>query len=323
MSFSTDVKQELVKDLSNDINCITSELAGFFISIGNIAQNDVFFTVELPIENEDLAKKYFTMIQKAFNINSEVILENFIGRKKYNHVLKITSPITSISIINQLKLLQDVQINYELYSNFDSICCRRAFLRGAFLAVGSVNDPHKGYHLEFIPPTVEQAKTLQAIMKKFDIDSKIIKRKNHNVVYLKEGSQIVDLLNIMGAHVALMNFENVRIVKEVRNNVNRLVNCETANLKKTISASVRQIQDIEYLKNTIGLDSLAPQLEIVANYRIAYPSATLKELGEMMTPPIGKSGINHRLKKISSFANQTRKLKGEVNYDNENDYFTT
>jgi hypothetical protein len=183
-----------------------------------------------------------------------------------------------------------------------------------FLGAGSVSDPEKGYHLELVTQDMEHAVQLKTVMQELEMEAKIVERKGHHVVYLKEGSQIVDLLNIIGAHNALMELENVRIVKEVRNNVNRLVNCETANLKKTVSAAVRQMQDIEYLKSTIGLSSLPKHLEEIAIYRLEYSSATLKELGELLDPPVGKSGVNHRLKKLSEIAEQVREERGgEIN----------
>ncbi len=191
-----------------------------------------------------------------------------------------------------------------------STCCKRAYLRGAFLGAGSVSDPEKGYHLEFVNPSIKHAEFLQEVMTTLEMEPKVVPRKNNYVLYLKEGTQIVDLLNIMGAHIALMELENVRIVKEVRNNVNRIVNCETANLKKTVSAAVRQMQDIEYVQNTIGISALPENLQQVATYRLEYPSSTLKELGELLNPPVGKSGVNHRLKKISEIAEQLRETRG-------------
>ena len=138
------------------------------------------------------------------------------------------------------------------------------------------------------------------------MDAKIIDRKNHFVVYLKEGSQIVDLLNVMEAHNALMEFENVRILKEVRNSVNRKVNCETANINKTVSAAVKQIEDIEFLASVVGLENLPQSLEEMARVRVEYPDAALKELGDLLTPPVGKSGVNHRLRKLGILANEYR-----------------
>ena len=165
-----------------------------------------------------------------------------------------------------------------------------------------MSDPNKSYHFEIVCHTHEQAKQLQSVMQSFDTDAKIVERKGHHVVYLKEGSQIVDMLNVMEAYVALMNLENVRILKEVRNTINRKVNCETANINKTVNAAVKQVEDIELIRERIGLDNLPENLREMALLRLEYPEATLKELGNYLEPPVGKSGVNHRLRKLSAIA---------------------
>ena len=144
------------------------------------------------------------------------------------------------------------------------------------------------------------------LMTSFSVDAKMIARKHHYVVYVKEGAQIVDLLNVMEAHVALMEFENVRIIKEMRNTINRKVNCEAANINKTVKAASRQVEDIQYIRDTVGLTTLAEGLEEIALLRLEYPEATLLELGQMLHPSVGKSGVNHRLKKLSSIADEIR-----------------
>ena len=185
-------------------------------------------------------------------------------------------------------------------------CCKRAYIRGAFLAAGSISDPEKSYHFEIVCRTMEQAKQLQDVINSFDMDAKIVERKKHFVVYLKEGSQIVDILNVMEAHIALMNLENVRILKEMRNSVNRKVNCETANISKTVNAAVKQLEDIVYVRDTIGFETLPDGLREIAELRLEYPEAPLKELGTYLNPPVGKSGVNHRLRKISTIAETER-----------------
>ena len=174
-----------------------------------------------------------------------------------------------------------------------------------------MSDPEKSYHLEFVCSIREQAGQLKDIIREFQIDAKSVRRKKYEVVYLKEGSGIVDLLNVMGAHVSLMNLENLRIVKEMRNSVNRKVNCETANLNKTVSAAVRQMEDIRYIEQRKGLQELSEGLEEIARLRLEHPDASLKELGDMLSPQVGKSGVNHRLRKLSLMAEQLRKGEEE------------
>jgi hypothetical protein len=192
-------------------------------------------------------------------------------------------------------------------------CCRRAFIRGAFLAAGSISDPEKFYHFEIACGSMAKARQLQGIIAAFDIDAKIVLRKKYYVVYIKEGSQIVDILGIMEASVALMELENIRILREMRGNVNRKVNCETANINKTVSAAVKQMEDIRYIRDTVGLKMLPENLQEMAQIRLERPEATLKELGEALEPPVGKSGVNHRLRKLSLIAEEIRGKDSSVN----------
>ena len=191
-------------------------------------------------------------------------------------------------------------------------CCKRAFVRGAFLSAGSISDPQKGYHFEIVCPSREISGQLQEIIHSFHIDAKIVLRKKSYVLYVKEGAQIVDMLAIMEANVALMDLENIRILKEMRNSVNRKVNCETANINKTVNAAVKQIEDIRLLEEKVGLESLNEGLEEIARLRLQYPEATLKELGLMLNPQVGKSGVNHRLRKLSLLADDLRENKEEL-----------
>ena len=187
----------------------------------------------------------------------------------------------------------------------------KGLIREAFLQSGSISDPEKFYHLEIVFTEYEDAVRIQRMMESFALDGKIVERKGHYVVYLKEGAQIADMLRIMEASLALMEFENIRIVKEMRNSINRQVNCEAANLGKTISAAVKQIEDIKYICSSVGLENLPAGLAETAKKRLEYPEAPLKELGELMDPPLGKSGVNHRLKKLSELAENLRGRKEE------------
>ena len=187
----------------------------------------------------------------------------------------------------------------------------KGLIRDAFLRSGSISDPEKFYHLEIVFVTLEEAEAIKKLLENFDLDAKIVERKGHYVVYLKEGAQIADMLRIMEAPLALMEFENIRIVKEMRNSINRQVNCEAANLGKTISAAVKQVEDIKFICSNVGLENLPESLAETARKRLEYPEATLKELGELMDPPLGKSGVNHRLKKLSELAADLKSHKEE------------
>lgn len=187
----------------------------------------------------------------------------------------------------------------------------KGLIREAFLQSGSISDPEKFYHLEIVFTEFEEALRIKQMMESFRLDGKIVERKGHYVVYLKEGAQIADMLRVMEAPLALMEFENIRIVKEMRNSINRQVNCEAANLGKTISAAVKQVEDIKFICSKVGLDNIPESLAKTAEIRLEYPEATLKELGELMEPPLGKSGVNHRLKRLSELAEDLRSHKEE------------
>ena len=187
----------------------------------------------------------------------------------------------------------------------------KGLIRDAFLQSGSISDPEKFYHLEIVFSEYNDAVQIKKLMESFSLGAKIAMRKGHHVVYLKEGAQIADMLRIMEAPLALMEFENIRILKEMRNSINRQVNCEAANLGKTISAAVKQLEDIKFISSKVGLDNLPESLAETARKRLEYPEATLKELGELMDPPLGKSGVNHRLKNLSAMAEDLRSHKEE------------
>ncbi len=275
MSFSGNVKEELFDHIGNGRHCRLAELAALVIMTDRVNVADGIDTVA--------------------------------GRKieKLSDILKL-NPYDE----DGRKALKIVK-NKGIYS-VDRIlisksCCKQAFIRGAFIAGGSVTNPEKGYHLEIVCDTKETAELMIDIIRDFDIDAKLTERKHFYVVYIKDGSMIVDLLNVMGAHASLMDMENVRILKEVRNRINRNVNCETANLNKTVNAAVKQIEDIKYIESKKGLKYLPDNLRRIAEIRMEEPELSLIDLGKMLDPPLGKSGVNHRLRKISEIAGELRR----------------
>ncbi|MCR5502100.1 MAG: DNA-binding protein WhiA [Lachnospiraceae bacterium] len=183
-------------------------------------------------------------------------------------------------------------------------CCRRAYVRGAFLSAGYINHPEKGYSLEFVCPAKESAELLTECLNGFSVEPKQTGRKGCIVLYLKEAEAIADTLNIMGASRTLLYLESLRVEKDVRNLLNRKVNCEAANIAKTVSASANQIGDIEKIEEKIGIENLPEPLRQMAKIRLQYPSASLSELGGYLDPPVGKSGVNHRLRKLSAIASE-------------------
>lgn len=290
MSFSSEVKGELAKHISPARHCQIAELAAIMNFCGQYGRDsEGNYTIGFQTENEEVVRKGFTLLKKTYNIKNGVALSEEDMQGILQKLGSLEEPVSRLIVKNA--------------------CCRRAFLRGAFLSVGSMSDPAKSYHLEFACTDERKAKQLQEMMSGFDIESKIILRKKYYVVYLKEGSGIVDLLNVCEAPVSLMNMENLRILKEMRNSVNRRVNCETANIAKTVSAAARQVDDIEYLRVHYGFQNLPRALREMAEVRLENPDASLKELGDYFNPPIGKSGVNHRLRKLSELAEKARERK--------------
>jgi len=317
MSFSSKVKEELSRQLSPARHCQIAEIAAIISLCGKILINEEDeYCIKIHTENVAVARKYFTLLKKTFNINSDVsIRRNAYLKKTRTYSVIIQEDGQARNVLKACKLLDErgeIGENLSVVKNLviQNPCCRRAFIRGAFLAAGSISAPEKFYHFEIVCTTRAKAEQLKNIIATFDMDAKIVIRKKYYVVYIKEGDQIVDILNVMEAPVALMEFENIRIVKDMRNSVNRQVNCETANINKTVSAAVKQIEDITYIRDTIGFDGLPENLLEAAKARLEKPEATLKELGELFDPPVGKSGVNHRLRKLSILAEEHREKCG-------------
>ena len=308
MSFSGKVKEELSRQISSARHCRIAETAALLSACGRITSDG---SLRLQTENAAVVRKGFTLLQKTFNIDTEIIVRESRQMKKGNvYFVEIKDTEKIQNILQGTKLSVSREDGEALCSDNTLVtqqsCCKRAFIRGAFLSAGSISDPEKFYHFEITCASMRKAKQLQGLMASFDIEARIVLRKRYFVVYVKEGSQIAELLQIMEAPVALMELENIRIVKEMRNSVNRQVNCETANINKTVSAAVKQMEDIRYIQDTIGLESLPENLQEMARVRLERPEATLKELGEALEPPVGKSGVNHRLRKLSLMAEDLR-----------------
>ena len=313
MSFSSNVKDELSRQMPGARHCQIAETAAILSLCGRvkISASDHFW-IEIHTENVAVARKYFTLLKKTFNIRTDVSIRSGInpGRSR-TYIVAVREHEEALKVLQAVKLINsqgEIGENLSLIRNvvLQNACCRRAFIRGAFLAAGSISAPEKFYHFEIVCPTEPKAEQLKNIIATFDIEAKIVPRKKYYVVYIKEGSQIVDILNVMEAPVSLMELENIRIVKEMRGSVNRQVNCETANINKTVSAAVKQIEDIRFIQSVAGLSGLPESLQEMARIRLERPDATLKELGEALEPTVGKSGVNHRLRKLSLVAEELR-----------------
>jgi len=315
LSFSSKAKNEICRIELKKNCCKLAELTALIQSSGIIQiTGKKQVRLKISTENASIARRIFMLLKDLYQISPEVLVrKNRRLRKNNSYILLVTNSVDALKILEDTHILTydndgkaDVNLGYINKQIIKKTCCKKAYLRGAFLGGGSVSDPEKAYHLEFIANNKIFADNLCHLIREFDLHAKTIIRKNIFVVYLKEGEHIINLLSLIGAHTALLNFENIRIYKDIRNNINRIVNCETANLSKTINAAVRQIENIEYIKDNIGFTNLAPPLREIAELRLTHPDASLRELGEMLTPKVGKSGVNHRLRKLDKIAEDHR-----------------
>lgn len=312
MSFSSTVKDEICRHDINTDCCLASEFEAIIRTEGSIKITDGRPTLKIITESGSFARRLYTIVRKLFNINPGVIVKKSSRLKGHiSYIIDMTELLLYKEELEKYNLTPgNMTINGVRYSLSSAKqvkeCCKRAALRGAFLVGGSISDPEKSYHMEIKCTTNAVAEEVCLNMEALNLNGRIIERKGSYIVYLKEGEDLVDFLNIVGAHTALMEFENIRIMKEMRNNVNRVVNCETANLQKTVNAAVRQVDNIKYIKMHLGLNKLPETLQEIAQLRLEYPDVNLKELGEMLSPPLGKSGVNHRLRKLDEIAEELR-----------------
>ena len=310
MSFSNEIKNELAHMEHDKKCCEIAELAGLVRMDGTILIGSrKGIGLELVTENAAVARKAFKGLKKLFQVETEITVQRRTRLKKNNvYLVRVPGQPKVMELLDTLGLTKDgLMYNPEISDALvKKECCKRSYLRGVFLGAGSLSDPMNSYHLEIVANSEEYADSLVKLIETFGLHPKISSRKNVLLVYLKESEQIADFLNIIGAHQALLELENIRIQKEVRNQVNRLVNCESANMNKTIDAAVRQKENIEFIQKYYGLEKLNEGLRAVAEVRLEYPEISLKELGTMMDPPLGKSGINHRMRKLEELADELR-----------------
>jgi len=313
MSFSRDIKEELEKQAGQARHCRLAELATILhCYAAEEVLADGTKSLVIVTEHETIVRKYFTLLKKAFNIENglfdggepcertnALVEGRIVGQENYKEMLQA------------LKMWDDEREEFAAGKKVSNLllktsCCRRAFLRGCYLCIGSMSDPQKGYHLEFLCNNPEFAGQIVDILSGFGIEGRTMLRRKYHVVYIKESEAISELLNIMEAHVGLMNYENTRILKEIGNQINRKANFEAANIIKSVNTANKQIADIEYISKKKGLDYLPENLRIMAEIRLEHPEESYQELGAFFDPPIGKSGVNHRLRKIGEIAEKLR-----------------
>ncbi|KZZ84876.1 DNA-binding protein WhiA [Bacillus sp. SJS] len=308
MSFASETKKELTQVEIKGC-CLKAELSALIRMNGSLSFSNRKLVLDIQTENAAIARRIYILVKRQYDATVELLVRKKMRLKKNNvYIVRLT--LQAREILEDLKILGESftfvrEISPEL---IQKKCCKRSYMRGAFLAGGSVNNPEtSSYHLEIFSLYKEHSDSLSELMNTFQLNSKSLERKKGYIAYMKEAEKIAEFLNIIGAHTALLKFEDIRIVRDMRNSVNRLVNCETANLNKTIGAALRQVENIEYIDSKIGLDMLPEKLREIARLRVDYQDVTLKELGEMVSSgTISKSGINHRLRKLDQIADQLR-----------------
>ncbi|QED49523.1 DNA-binding protein WhiA [Cytobacillus dafuensis] len=308
MSFASETKKELTNLEVKDC-CGKAELSALIRMNGSLSFSNRKLIVDIQTENAAIARRIYILIKKNYQAQVELLVRKKMRLKKNNvYIVRLSEKASEI--LDDLKILSDGFVFTHNISEalIKKKCCKRSYLRGAFLAGGSVNNPEtSSYHLEIFSLYKEHNDSLSELMNTFGLNSKTLERKKGFITYLKEAEKITEFLGVVGAHNALLKFEDIRIVRDMRNSVNRLVNCETANLNKTIGAALRQVENIRFIDETVGLHILPDKLKEIAELRVAYQDVTLKELGEMVSGgTISKSGINHRLRKIDEIADKLR-----------------
>ena len=312
MSFASETKKELTQIESEDL-ILKAEVSALIRMNGTLSFTNRQLSLDVQTENAAIARRLYTIVKKLYPYNVELLVRKKMRLKKNNvYICRVREGAREL--LADLEILsEDFQFNHSISDTFlANRNQRRAYLRGAFLAGGSVNNPEtSSYHLEIYSIYKDHGEALAELMNRFNLNAKTIERKKGFVTYLKEAEKISDFLGIVGATQAMLKFEDVRIVRDMRNSVNRIVNCETANLNKTIGAAIRQVENIRFIENSIGLDQLPEKLREIARLRVEYQDVTLKELGEMVsTGTVSKSGVNHRLRKIDEIAEALR--RGEI-----------
>ncbi|MEN1967282.1 DNA-binding protein WhiA [Lentibacillus sp. N15] len=308
MSFASEIKKELTS-MEIDPCCKLAELAALIRMNGAISLSKQEYVLDIQTENAAIARRIYTLIKSSYALPVELLVRKKMKLKKNNvYIVRLKEDVQEL--LSDLDILEGPYTFVRTISDqfLNKTCCRRSYLRGAFLAGGSINNPEtSSYHLEIFNFYQEHNDALCGLLNSFDLKARKLERKNGYITYIKEAEKITEFLNLIGAHNALFKFEDVRIVRDMRNSVNRLVNCETANLNKTIGAAFRQIENIKFIEQTAGLEVLPEKLREIAVLRIQHEDVSLKELGELVRGgKISKSGVNHRLKKIDEYAEKLR-----------------
>lgn len=305
MSFSNEVKNEVIRKDNSNRCCHLAELAALIKIEGSLEIINGNLALKLKSQTAAVARKIYKLLKERFNFWTEIIVRKKMYLDKGNYYIIKVPPQKGIKkLLIDCGLIDDSYIlSYKIKDEFiTNDCCRKAYLRGVFLGAGSISNPDSDYHLEIVVDYQEYAQELTKLFASFEIEINSRSREDKIALYLKNIEDIITVLNIIGAHSTLLEVENLRVYREIKNQVNRKVNCETANLNKTVKAAQEQLEAIELIDRFKGLEELTPGLEEIAHLRRENPYASMRELGEMLEPTLSKSGVNHRLRRIKKEA---------------------
>lgn len=309
MSFSSEIKDEVAKIKVDDYKIILSELAGITPMCGILNFKNNKISMEYITENAPVARRIFTFLRRSFGFDVEVKNVRSTQLKKNVFIIYISQDESCRLLLDELKYIKGASVFMINYVPTDLIKTsneKKAYIRGAFMGSGSITDPKKGYHLEFVSENESNAYFLRDTINEFGLKSKVIMRKEKYIIYIKDSEQISDFLSLIGAYNSVLNYENVRVIKEMRNNVNRIVNCETANLNKTVKSSYDQVEDIKLIEREIGIENLDEDLKAIAKIRLENRSMSLNDIANSLEPKLSKSTVNYRFKKLRRIANKLR-----------------
>lgn len=304
-SFASIVKKELTQ-LEVHPEHAKAELSALIRMNGSLTLMAHRFVLNIQTENPAIARRIYSLIRQVYHHEANLVVHRKMKLKKnYQYIVRLTEGVNDIlsdlAILDPTTMAISTTVPASVLKEPQRM---RSYLRGAFLASGSVNNPETSrYHLEIYSLYADHNAGILKMMNYFHLNARTVERRSGYIVYLKEAEKIADFLQVIGATNAMLKFEDIRIVRDMRNSVNRLVNCETANMNKTIDAAQKQIENINYLKDHVGLDNLPTKLREIAVLRLAHPDVSLQELGAMVPGgTISKSGVNHRLRKLNQIA---------------------
>ena len=309
MSFSSDLKEELCRVINHDECCMMAELTGFLITNCNIVKENNEFTLRMSTENSSAIRRVYTYFKKIYDVTPISNIEKEKTFKDSLFQLRIVDKDALEDIFKNSYINIDVRLQIVIDKKEDikaKECCVRSFLRGVFVGAGSITNPNNRYHLEIVANSIENANFINELITEAGLSSKVIKRKRDYVIYLKGAEDISEFLTIIGSNKGKLAFEETRVIKDMRNRINRLNNFEYANFDKTVDAGLGQIEDIEVIKRNRKFSKLPEGLKQLAKLRLSYKEATLEELGNMLEPKLSRAGVSHRFKKIKEIANELR-----------------